>query len=83
MKNTKMNKILELLAGVARYMDCFEVEYLMINGDLVAHYNENGLVVYDPKDIRKTSRCYNTLLLWDNHKSDKVHLYENTINIQR
>ena len=82
-RTTKMDKALNLLKGVARYMDTFRVEYLMINGNLVAHYDENGLVVYDPKDTRKTSRCYDTLLLWDNYKSNKVHIYENTMNIQR
>ena len=82
MKN-KMTKTLELLAGVARYMDCFGVEYLMVNSNLVARYNENGLTVYDPKDIRKTSRCYDTLLLWDNYKSSRVSIYENVMNIQR
>lgn len=82
-RNTKMNKALNLLAGVARYMDTFRVEYLMVNSEVVAHYGENGLTIYDSKDTRKVSRCYDTLLLWDNYKSDRVSIYENVMNIQR
>lgn len=82
MKN-KMTKTLEMLARVANYMDTFGVEYLMINSNLVAHYGENGLVVYDPQDTRKVSRCHETLLYWDNNKNQRVSIYENVMNIQR
>ena len=82
-RNNKMEKTLEMIASVANYMNTFDVEYLMINSNLVAHYGQNGLEVYDPKDTRKVARCYDTLVLWDNYKSDRVNIYENTMNIQR
>ena len=82
-RTTKMNKALEMLRRVANYMDTFKVEYLMINSNLVAHYGENGLELYDPKDTRKVARCHETLLLWDNYKSDRVNIYENTMNVIR
>ena len=83
MRNTKMNKALNLLAGVKNYMEAFGVEYLTINGNLVACSNNNGLVIYDPKDTRKVSRCHETLLYWDNNKNQKVSIYENVMNIQK
>ena len=82
-RNNKMEKTLEMMARVANYMDTFDVEYLMINSNLVAHYGQNGLEVYDPKDTRKVARCYETLVLWDNYKSDRVNIYKNAMNIQR
>ena len=83
MRNTKMNKALEMLKRVANYMDTFGTEYLLINGNLVAHYGQNGLTIYDSKDIRKVSRCHETLVLWDNYRSSRVSIYENVMNIQR
>ena len=82
-RTTKMDKALEMIRRVANYMDTFKVEYLMINSNLVAHYDENGLELYDPKDTRKVVRCHETLLLWDNYKSDRVNIYENTMNVIR
>lgn len=81
MKN-KMTKTLNLLKGIANYMDTFGCEYLMVDSNVVAHYGETGLTVYNSKDIRKVSRRYNTLLLWDNYRSNKVSIYENVMNIQ-
>ena len=82
MKN-KMTKTLENLKRVANYMDTFGTEYLLINGNLVAHYGENGLTIYDSKDTRKVARCHETLVLWDNYRSERVSIYENTMNITR
>ena len=82
-RTTKMNKALEMLRRVANYMDTFKVEYLMINSNLVAHYGDNGLTIYDPSDVRKVARCHETLVLWDNYKSNRVGIYENVMNIQR
>ena len=82
MKN-KMTKTLGMLARVKGYMDAFGVEYLMINSDLVANNNENGLVIYDPKDTRKVARVHETLVYWDNHRNNKVSLYENVMNVTK
>ena len=82
MKRDKMKEMNERLERVKNYMDSFHVEYLLVNNNLVAH-NSNGLKIYDPKDTRKISRCYNTLLLWDNYKSDRVHIVDNVMNIVR
>ena len=82
MKN-KMTKTLENLKRVANYMDTFGTEYLLINGNLVAHYGKNSLIIYDSKDTRKVARCHETLVLWDNYRSERVSIYENTMNITR
>ena len=86
MKNriTKTDKMMTNLKKVADYMDTFGCEYLMIDSNLVAHYNwDNGkLHIYNPKDSRKVSRRYETLLFWDNYKNNKVKITDNVMNIQ-
>ena len=82
MKTTKMNKTLGQLSRVTNYMETFGCEYLLIDSKLVAHYGQNGLVIYDAKDTRKVARRYQTLLFWDNYKNDKVSITENVMNIQ-
>ena len=83
MKN-KMTKTLENLKGVAGYMDTFGCEYLMVDSNLVAHYDWNNgeLHIYNPKDTRKVARRYETLLFWDNYKNNKVKITDNVMNIQ-
>ena len=69
---------------VADYMDTFGCEYLMIDSNLVAHYDWNNgkLHIYDAKDSRKVSRRFETLLFWDNYKNNKVHISDNVMNIE-
>jgi len=83
MKRDKMQEMNEKLERVQNYMDTFHVEYLLINSELVANNSNKGLRIYNPKDTRKTSRCYDTLLLWDNYKSNRVHIVDNVMNITR
>lgn len=83
MKRNKMQETLERLERVKNYMDTFHVEYLLVNSELVANYDNRGLKIYNPKDTRKVSRCYDTLLLWDNYKSSRVHITDNVMNIIR
>ena len=86
MKNriTKTDKMMTNLKKVADYMDTFGCEYLLIDSNLVAHYNwDNGkLHIYNPKDSRKVSRRFETLLFWDNYKNNKVKITDNVMNIQ-
>ena len=79
----KMNKTLKMLAGVTNYMDTFRCEYLMVNSELVAHYNWNNgkLSVYNPRDTRKVARCHETLVFWDNYRNNKVFISDNVMNI--
>lgn len=82
MKRNKMQETLEKLERVRNYMDTFGVEYLLVNNELVAH-NNNGLEIYNSKDTRKVARCHETLVLWDNYKSNRVNIVDNVMNIVR
>ena len=83
-KMTKTDRMVQNIKKVADYMDTFGCEYLMIDSNLVAHYDWNNgkLHIYDAKDSRKVSRRYETLLFWDNYKNNKVRISDNVMNIQ-
>ena len=83
-KITKTDRMVQNIKKVADYMDTFGCEYLMIDSNLVAHYDWNNgkLHIYDAKDSRKVSRRFETLLFWDNYKNNKVKITDNVMNIQ-
>ena len=83
-KMTKTDRMVQNIKKVADYMDTFGCEYLMIDSNLVAHYdwNNSKLHIYDAKDSRKVSRRFETLLFWDNYKNNKVKITDNVMNIQ-
>lgn len=83
MKRNKMQEMNEKLARVQNYMDTFGIEYLLVNNDLVAYNGNKGLEIYNPRDTRKVARCHETLVMWDNYRSNRVHITQNVMNIFR